>query len=259
MTKEKKTIIFEAAKKEFSQKGYKKTSIASIAATAGVSVGTLYTYFDNKASLFEAIKQPELKHYNPEDAEKKSAIVKIALKHFGENGYDSTTMEAVADSCGFSKAVLYHFFQSKEALFAAIFDEPQFFDILENMHFYPRGQNLHNILKESGMLFLNLFENADRLNLLKIVISESGRFPHLGPLMFENTIEKVSQKMSAILAEVADRGGISKMDYKLAARAYVGLLYSFVLTNKIMNPCDGEFTNEQIINFAADIFSNGMK
>lgn len=259
MTKEKKTIILDAATKAFSQKGYKKTSVASIAATAGVSIGTLYSYFDTKANLFEAIRHPELKNFNPDDAEKKSAILKVALRLFGENGYDSTTMEAVADSCGFSKAVLYHFFQSKEALFAAIFDEPQFFGMLENMHFSLSGPSLHNILEESGMLFLNLFENSDRLNLLKIVISESGRFPHLGPLMFENTIEKASQKMSEILAEVADRGGISKTDYKLAARAYFGLLYSFVLTNKIMNPYDGEFTNEQIINFAADIFSNGMK
>lgn len=259
MDKDKKAAILKAAKNEFLNKGYQKASVARIASAAGVSIGTLYSYFKNKEGLFAIIERPELKDYNPDEESKKLIILKTALKVFGKNGYASTTMEAVADSCGFSKTVLYQYFKSKEELFVSIFYEPQFICTLENLRFTQTDTELLDILKNTGTQFLKLFEDPARLNIIKMVISEANRFPQLGSLMYENSIEKVSGYMADILKDIADRGIIAEMDFKLAARSYFGLLYSFVLTDKIMNPCNDHFSNAQIIDFAAAIFEKGMQ
>lgn len=47
--------ILDAAARLLAQKGYAETSLADIAADLGVSQGTLYRYFDAKATLFTAI------------------------------------------------------------------------------------------------------------------------------------------------------------------------------------------------------------
>jgi len=47
-----------AALYEFEQNGYQKTSMRSIASSAGVTVGNLYRYFKNKDDLFNVIIQP---------------------------------------------------------------------------------------------------------------------------------------------------------------------------------------------------------
>ena len=50
--------IKKAAISEFEENGYQKTSMRSIALKAGVTVGNLYRYFENKDDLFNVIIQP---------------------------------------------------------------------------------------------------------------------------------------------------------------------------------------------------------
>lgn len=50
--------VKKAAIAEFEENGYQKTSMRSIALNAGVTVGNLYRYFENKDDLFNVIIQP---------------------------------------------------------------------------------------------------------------------------------------------------------------------------------------------------------
>ena len=58
LKQEVKQKIKKAAISEFEQNGYQKTSMRSIASSAGVTVGNLYRYFKNKDDLFNVIIQP---------------------------------------------------------------------------------------------------------------------------------------------------------------------------------------------------------
>lgn len=53
-SEEKRARILEAAIQMFSQNGYSKATIKDIAKEAGVSFGTVFTYFENKDELFKA-------------------------------------------------------------------------------------------------------------------------------------------------------------------------------------------------------------
>ena len=50
--------IYEAAIKEFSEKGFNKASMREIAKSAGMTVGNLYRYFRGKEALFYSIISP---------------------------------------------------------------------------------------------------------------------------------------------------------------------------------------------------------
>lgn len=52
---EKRRRIIETATMEFAKKGYHDASISNIASKSGVSVGSIYKYFDNKQDLFLTI------------------------------------------------------------------------------------------------------------------------------------------------------------------------------------------------------------
>jgi len=47
--------ILDAAREEFGEHGFSDTSIVGITQRAGVALGTFYTYFDSKESLFQAL------------------------------------------------------------------------------------------------------------------------------------------------------------------------------------------------------------
>jgi len=48
--------------------------------------------------------------------EKRSALLKTAAGFFAENGYDRASMSQLAKECGVSKALIYHYYESKDAL-----------------------------------------------------------------------------------------------------------------------------------------------
>jgi AcrR family transcriptional regulator len=55
--------------------------------------------------------------------ESRRAIVEHALRLFGANGYDRTSMKAIAEAAGMSPGLIYHYFESKERLLHALFEE----------------------------------------------------------------------------------------------------------------------------------------
>lgn len=56
----------------------------------------------------------------PADHTVREQIVKAAGEHFGRYGYDKTTVSDLAKAIGFSKAYIYKFFDSKQAIGEAI-------------------------------------------------------------------------------------------------------------------------------------------
>lgn len=52
---EKRDFIFSTAVSEFAQKGYAAASINQVARKAGISIGSMYSYFDSKEDLFLAV------------------------------------------------------------------------------------------------------------------------------------------------------------------------------------------------------------
>ena len=54
--------------------------------------------------------------------EKRAAILHAAARIFAEGGFDRTSMATLAAECGVSKALLYHYYASKEALLHDIYD-----------------------------------------------------------------------------------------------------------------------------------------
>ena len=52
----------------------------------------------------------------PLDHSVREQIVNAAFEHFGHYGYEKTTVAELAKSIGFSKAYIYKFFDSKQAI-----------------------------------------------------------------------------------------------------------------------------------------------
>jgi AcrR family transcriptional regulator len=56
-------------------------------------------------------------------ASTKARIVAVARRLFASRGYDGTSTEAVLEESKVSRGALYHHFETKEALFAAVLEE----------------------------------------------------------------------------------------------------------------------------------------
>lgn len=55
--------------------------------------------------------------------ERRAQLVALGLAHFSERAYDDVSIDAIADSAGISKGLLYHYFPTKRAYYAATVKE----------------------------------------------------------------------------------------------------------------------------------------
>ncbi|HRI99955.1 MAG TPA: TetR family transcriptional regulator [Hyphomonas sp.] len=66
-----------------------------------------------------------VKRTQEQAAETKEAVLRAARKHFAEDGYSATSLNAIAATAGVSKGALFHHFDSKEDLFLTIWRDLQ--------------------------------------------------------------------------------------------------------------------------------------
>jgi TetR/AcrR family transcriptional regulator, mexJK operon transcriptional repressor len=106
-------------------------------------------------------------------------ILEVATELFLEQGYGSTSIEAVASRAGISKRTFYDRFDDKAALFAAVVHY-----IIE--HIRPpatvpllAGANLPQILRRLAGLILQAALSPPAIALHRLVTGESSRFPEL--------------------------------------------------------------------------------
>ena len=55
--------------------------------------------------------------------ERRAQLVELGLEHFGERAYDDVSIDAIAAAAGISKGLLYHYFPTKRAYYAATIRE----------------------------------------------------------------------------------------------------------------------------------------
>lgn len=49
--------------------------------------------------------------------EKREQIIRAAMKNFSKNGYRKTVMDEIVADAGVSKGLVFHYFESKKALY----------------------------------------------------------------------------------------------------------------------------------------------
>jgi TetR/AcrR family transcriptional regulator len=54
---------------------------------------------------------------------KRQLLIDVATKQFAELGYDGARVDSIVEECKVSKNLLYHYFESKEALFIAVMEQ----------------------------------------------------------------------------------------------------------------------------------------
>ncbi len=86
-----------------------------------------------------------------DSAETRSRILEAARSCFGTNGYDKTTNRDVADVAHITTGAIYHYFDSKQALFAATLHEVQN-SILASLQ---EGANEHELLIDKIIAILD--------------------------------------------------------------------------------------------------------
>ncbi|MFL0248362.1 TetR/AcrR family transcriptional regulator [Candidatus Clostridium stratigraminis] len=153
----------------------------------------------------------------------KRDIFEAAIRIFSISGYDSATMDDIAQDAGVAKGTLYYHFKSKEELFKYI--------ITEGMELISEELN-EAALKESSSLDklksicnLQLKMISEKRDFFKVVMSQLWG-QEVRQLELRDFIKKYISKIEIFLKQAMEDGVIKKEDSSFMAYTFFGTLCS---------------------------------
>jgi AcrR family transcriptional regulator len=191
------------------------------------------------------------------EAERREQILDAALRLWMRNGFEATTVDAVAREAGIAKGTIYLYFPTKEAILEAIVQRHSLLPDLAAGAAAVSGAPLAEILPAlTRQLWQRLRAGAPLVTLLF-------RELPLRPAEARRFLESVVLPANRLLAEALDArvraGELRAIDTFVAARALVGTLMIFLWTQEVLGgnalrPID----DDAIVDTVSALFLRGV-
>jgi TetR/AcrR family transcriptional regulator len=192
---------------------------------------------------------------------KRQEIINAALQAFALHGYGKTTIKQIAQEARLSTpSLLYWYFQDKEEIFQAVLGE-----ISPLIGMAANPENLserppEEVLPIIARTFLNIYDNAEAVKLMRIILSEAARKPEIGTVFARQAMITVLDFLVDYLRKQVSLGKLRAHDCQSAARSFMGTLVIYLLSREIFLPLRENLPEkERYIQELVDIFLGGLR
>jgi TetR/AcrR family transcriptional repressor of mexJK operon len=158
--------------------------------------------------------------------EKRRAILAGAQAVFLAAGFGGASMDAVAAASGVSKMTVYRHFKNKEALFAGLIRELCNRIVGDDLVFDLKSP-VRDVLREYGRRMVATIFDPGTVELHRIVVAESRRFPALGRLFYRTGPEASIAGLAGYLARLKRAGRLDLPDPRRTAEEFLELLRGY--------------------------------
>ncbi|KTS37119.1 TetR family transcriptional regulator [Methylobacterium indicum] len=165
-----------------------------------------------------------------EAARRDARLVAVATQLFMEQGFDATSIDAVAQAAGVSKPTLYARYRDKRALFAAVLEE-RIRDWLAPLSAAAEAQGAQGasrpageVLDELSRILLARAQAPGAAALNRCIVAQALHFPDLARLAYEEGWLRGVRAVARLLAVLAEQGQIAVEDPEIAADLFLNLV-----------------------------------
>jgi AcrR family transcriptional regulator len=155
---------------------------------------------------------------------RKLAQVNTAARRlFLDQGFTATSMDAVAREAGVSKATLYSYFPSKEALFAHLIAD-ECIAVQAGLDVPTLSDGLESALRRFARDYVRMFMNVKKNSLVRVMANESKRFPQMCLHFYETGPLSLTRRVALLLIEARSAGLLSFRDATVTATQFLSLI-----------------------------------
>ncbi len=153
---------------------------------------------------------------------RRERILRAATELFLDNGYGDTSIDAIVERSGGSKATLYSYFAAKDELFRAVIDlvvslreEPE----LES------GGDVRTALVTFGVRRMRVVFSSRHRALLRLIVGERERFPDIARMYYERGPHRSEEILTEYMTVLKDRNLLAIERPSESAQFLIGMLF----------------------------------
>ena len=165
-----------------------------------------------------------------EAARREARIVEVAMQLFIERGFDSTSIDAVAEAAGVSKPTLYSRYRDKRALFEAVLNErvrewlAPLSAAAEALTLQAEPRDAEEVLNALSRTLLARSQDPGAAALTRCIVAQALQFPDLAKLAYEEGWLRGVRAVARLLEVLVAQGQIEIDDVEIAADLFLNLI-----------------------------------
>lgn len=191
---------------------------------------------------------------------RRQAILEAAREVFLGRGYADSSIDAVVERVGGSKATVYALFGSKEGLFSAVTTlcGAEFAAAVDKVDICTSpAESLRRIARA----YCKVAFHPARLAMYRMAVGESGRRPESGDVFYRLGPRAALAAVAKFFRECDDKGLLDAAEPELLADFFLGALRGSLFQRAVLNPTR-EPTQPELerhIDFVVDTFLRGVQ
>jgi TetR/AcrR family transcriptional repressor of mexJK operon len=160
----------------------------------------------------------------PKDPAKREAILAAARDLFLSNGYEGSSMEAIAAEAGVSKLTLYSHFKDKEALFGSAVKAICETRLPRRLFELDEGSSIEHALLDIGYAFEALVNSPESIGLHRVMVAMATQNPALSQMFFDAGPQKLLLDLEQMFARAHQLGLLNTPEPLRAAEHFCSLI-----------------------------------
>lgn len=187
--------------------------------------------------------------------ERQASLIAAAASLFAAKGFNGTTTKEIAKAAGVSEALVFKYFPTKRALYAAILAEKvTVSELLEAVEEAAKKRDDHRVF--SLIASYRIRPGVDP-TLLRLLLFSALEGDELSDMFFGKHHKIFYEHVATYVRTRIDEGAFRKVDPLLAARAFIGMVVHHRLLHEIFG-VPMHRSHEDTVNTYVELFLNGL-
>jgi AcrR family transcriptional regulator len=188
---------------------------------------------------------------------RRTELVDVALKLWGERGFDQTSVAAIAREAGVAKGTFYLYFESKDALLEEVLRRnsllPNILRLMDDLRDKSLEEAVHGFARGA---WRHLCAHRD---LVLIALRELPTHLDEARRMVERVIVPANAVLAEYLAERVDAPRAEEISLVISVRALLGMMIFVFLTQEVLGASRFlSIPEDEITRTLAELFLNGL-
>ena len=167
----------------------------------------------------------------PSGRERQASIIAAAASLFAQKGFNGTTTREIAKTAGISEALLFRYFPTKRALYAAILAEKvQLSQLMASVEEAAEKRDDARVF--TIIASFRIHRGADP-TLLRLLLFSALEGHELSDMFFRNRHRVFYEYLAGYIAQRTREGAFRQVDPLLAAQSFIGMIVYHRLLHEI--------------------------
>ena len=181
----------------------------------------------------------------------RAKIGTVAEALFAERGFDGTSIREIAEQAGATKALIYHYYDSKEALYQTLLEDAVSGVVTQLETIAADGSEPETQLRAVVQVFIDAYHDAPhRFQMVQRTIDDHHA---VAAVLAERWFSRAHRALQDIVARGVRQGELKPLPVQMVPFAVIGLVIHILRGQKIVGHMDPKLSGAQVLNALPDL------